>query len=93
MPGCGKSLNEHVFLSLDEARSKIERWHIAYNRERPHSSLGNLTPEEFSIDIGRPWPHHVRIEARTRALSERFSEMCGAWRTEGDGFEPSVPTD
>jgi putative transposase len=40
--------NEHVFLSLDDARNKIECWRIAYNRERPHSSLGNLTPEEFA---------------------------------------------
>jgi putative transposase len=40
--------NEHVFLSLDDARSKIERWRIAYNCERPHSSLGNLTPQEFA---------------------------------------------
>ena len=40
-------LNEHVFVSLDDARSKIEKWRIEYNRERPHSSLGNLTPEEF----------------------------------------------
>lgn len=40
--------NEHVFLSLDDARRKIERWRIAYNHERPHSSLGNLTPEEFA---------------------------------------------
>jgi hypothetical protein len=30
------------------ARSKIENWRIQYNRERPHSSLGNLTPEEFA---------------------------------------------
>jgi len=55
--------NEHVFLSLDDARRKIERWRIAYNRERPHSSLGNLTPEEFaaknqmSSALGRTaWP-------------------------------------
>ena len=41
--------NEHVFLALDDARSKIERWRIAYNRERPHSSRGNLTPEEFAV--------------------------------------------
>jgi putative transposase len=41
-------LNEHVFLSLDDARGKIERWRTEYNRERPHSSLGNLTPEEFA---------------------------------------------
>jgi putative transposase len=41
-------LNEHVFVSLDEARNKIEQRRIAYNRERPHSSLGYLAPEEFA---------------------------------------------
>jgi putative transposase len=41
-------LNEHVFLSLNDARGKIERWRTEYNRERPHSSLGNLTSEEFA---------------------------------------------
>jgi putative transposase len=41
-------LNEHVFVSFDDARLKIEKWRIEYNRERPHSSLGNLTPEEFA---------------------------------------------
>ncbi len=41
-------LNEHVFVTLADARSKIEEWRIQYNRERPHSSLGNLTPEEFA---------------------------------------------
>ncbi len=41
-------LNEHVFVSLDDARRKIEQWRIQYNRERPHSSLGYLTPEEFA---------------------------------------------
>jgi Integrase core domain len=40
-------LNEHAFVSLDDARNKIEKWRVEYNRERPHSSLGNLTPEEF----------------------------------------------
>jgi putative transposase len=40
--------NEHLFLSLDDARTKIEHWRIAYNRERPHSTLGNLTPDEFA---------------------------------------------
>jgi putative transposase len=41
-------LNEHVFVSLDDARLKIEKGRIQYNRKRPHSSLGNLTPEEFA---------------------------------------------
>ncbi len=42
-------LNEHWFLSLDDAQEKIEGWRQDYNRTRPHSSLGNLTPNEFAI--------------------------------------------
>jgi putative transposase len=30
------------------ARRIIEAWRIEYNTERPHSSLGNPTPHEFS---------------------------------------------
>jgi len=45
-------LNEHWFISLTHARSVIETWRIEYNTERPHSSLGNLTPEEFAQTIG-----------------------------------------
>lgn len=41
-------LNENVFRTLDEARYIIETWRCDYNRHRPHSSLGNLTPEEFA---------------------------------------------
>lgn len=41
-------LNQHWFLSLEDARVKIETWRREYNSQRPHSSLGNLTPEEFA---------------------------------------------
>ena len=41
-------LNAHWFLSLDDAREKIESWRRDYNEFRPHSSLNNLTPKEFS---------------------------------------------
>jgi putative transposase len=41
-------LNEHWFLNLTEARDIIEDWRIDYNRIRPHSSLGNMAPEEFA---------------------------------------------
>lgn len=37
-----KSLNTHWFLSLDDAREKIESWWQEYNDFRPHSALGNL---------------------------------------------------
>jgi len=40
-------LNEHWFMCLDDARRIIEDWRIDYNCERPRSSLGYLTPEEF----------------------------------------------
>ncbi len=41
-------LNENWFLSLDDARDKIEAWRRYYNDERPHGSLGNLAPSEFA---------------------------------------------
>ena len=40
-------LNEHWFLSLADARRIVEDWRMDYNQNRPHSSLGNLTPEEY----------------------------------------------
>jgi putative transposase len=41
-------LNESWFLSLEDAREKVEAWRVEYNRHRPHSALGNLSPEEFT---------------------------------------------
>lgn len=40
-------LNEHWFTTVWDAREKVETWRVEYNRERPHSSLGNRTPDEF----------------------------------------------
>ncbi len=42
-------LNEHWFITMAQARRTIESWRIEYNTERPHSSLGDMTPEEFAI--------------------------------------------
>lgn len=41
-------LNEHCFLSIRHARDVIEDWRQEYNHERPHSSLGYLTPSQFA---------------------------------------------
>jgi putative transposase len=41
-------LNIHWFLSLQDAREKIESWRIEYNDFRPHSALGNLPPRQFA---------------------------------------------
>ena len=41
-------LNEHWFTDLSDAKRLIEAWRIDYNTFRPHSSLGDLTPEKFA---------------------------------------------
>ena len=42
-------LNETLFSTMREAREAITAWQEDYNRQRPHSSLGNLTPQEFAM--------------------------------------------
>jgi putative transposase len=64
-------LNEHVFVSLEDARNKVEKWRIEYNRERPHSSLGHLTPEEFAAQ-------HQRSSALARTAWPAKPELAGA---------------
>jgi putative transposase len=45
-------LNEHWFTDLADAKDKIEIWRTDYNEVRPHSSLGNATPKEYSSTLG-----------------------------------------
>jgi putative transposase len=40
-------LNLHWFRSVTDARQIVEAWRLDYNRARPHSALGGLTPEEY----------------------------------------------
>lgn len=42
-------LNQHYFVSLEDARKTIEAWRLDYNLERPHSSLGNLSPGNYAL--------------------------------------------
>jgi putative transposase len=37
-------LNAHWFMSLPDAREKVEAWRREYNELRPHSAIGNKTP-------------------------------------------------
>jgi putative transposase len=41
-------LNANWFTSLHDARRKIEEWRQDYNQQRPHSSLGYLSPAAFA---------------------------------------------
>ncbi len=60
-------LNEHWFLTLDDARETIESWRIDYNQVRPHSALGYLTPEEFAtgyanVESNKRFPHSHSLD-------------------------------
>jgi putative transposase len=41
-------LNENWFLSLEDARKKVENWRQEYKNERPHSALGQMAPAQFA---------------------------------------------
>ena len=43
----GNCLSRVMRLNLREARVVIADWRQQYNRERPHSRLGYLSPEDF----------------------------------------------
>jgi putative transposase len=69
-------LNEHWFISLEDARSKIEAWREDYNQIRPHSSLGNQTPQEFAArgaalrSPTAPFEPHRREEQKQETTPE-----------------------
>jgi len=44
-------LNENWFISLKEAQRIVEKWRNHYNNQRPHSSLGGLTPHELASQL------------------------------------------
>src|SRR5258708_31388653 len=46
-------LNTNLFLSLDDARRKIEAWREHYNESRPHTALGYVPPREFAQQAAR----------------------------------------
>jgi putative transposase len=62
-------LNEHWFLTLDDARETIEFWRIDYNQVRPHSALAYLTPEEFATG-------YANVESKQRFPHSHSLDYC-----------------
>lgn len=58
-------LNQEVFANGQEARVIIEAWRCEYNQQRPHSSLGNLTPDQFAAR----WRNSSRPTASLRSTN------------------------
>jgi putative transposase len=44
-------LNETLFFGLDHARTTIANWADDYNSQRPHSSLGYMTPTAYAATL------------------------------------------
>jgi putative transposase len=59
------------FRSRAEAKVIIESWRRHYNEERPHSSLGYMTPNEFVASI--------TTNAGPVTATERTAAVCGAY--------------
>ena len=52
-------LDQHLWASIDDVREAAWWWMLEYNEERPHDSLGDMTPVEYR--------HHV-AEGSTYAV-------------------------
>jgi putative transposase len=71
-------LNASWFMSLDDARGKIEAWPTYYNESRPHSALDWATPAEFAR---RCWPQPttamstVELELELPQFTGRFAAL------------------
>lgn len=64
-------LNETLFRSLPQARVVLEAWRCDYNAERPHSSLGWLTPLAFAA--------HWQVPSAQRASALSQSGGFAPW--------------
>jgi putative transposase len=54
-------LNASWFRTLNDVRSTLANWRQEYNWERPHSSLGYQTPEQFRQSTG-----YANVEGQPR---------------------------
>ena len=50
-------LNAHWFLSLADAREKMEDWRKYYNEERPHGAIGHMPPKMLLNPMAQPARH------------------------------------
>ena len=59
-------LDMEVFTGLAHAKQLGRAYRRMYNHERPHGSLGMLTPAEWAAQQGRPEPNRQPVESRAR---------------------------
>ena len=72
-------LNASWFHNLSDAKRKIEKWREEYNRERPHSSLGYRTPEEYAKTCSEPTSRMAAIPPDRPSTSGDRTAVLAEW--------------
>lgn len=63
-------LNAHWFLTLDDAREKLEAWRSDYNELRPHSAIGDKPPSFVHfrpVEPSRTWRKEAENSGQKRS--------------------------
>lgn len=79
-------LNASWFRNLADARAKISSWRDEYNGERPHSSLGYRTPNEFAETLRSSALHGWENRGRSHVLDPERLSLCPICVQKSDHF-------
>jgi putative transposase len=71
-------LSVEWFRSREEARVLIEQWRRHYNEDRPHSSIGNMTPAAYRAKLAAGAIEPMPQASRQRPATGRSAAVCGA---------------
>lgn len=69
----------------EPAQARINEWRIDYNENRPHSSLGNLTPNDFAAQLNEIQTALIIATSETGhelIQPERFQQVVSIGRDE-----------
>lgn len=84
-------LNVEIFDGLRSAGEELERWRADYNGRRPHSALGDRTPEEFAQTAAREQEERTCPAQRIHKRSTTPRQGFPAGGPEGPVLDPSRP--
>jgi hypothetical protein len=84
-----KAANAHHFVSMADARSKVDAWRIDYDQHRRHGSFGHLTPSELlsaarrtvakkraRSSYARP-AYGINVTSQPGGHSKQRTRLCG----------------